>query len=101
MALEIMSEVTDYSRARGKTFLVLLMMANNANPEDRTVRVHPENYAASCHISRRSVYRALNKLLELGEIVLVDYFTPDPVLYPLTYVYRIARLEGETDAAQQ
>ncbi len=79
MAASLMAEVQYYSRSHGKTYLVLLMLANWSGEDHRTVETTTTQLANACHISYRSAFRQLTKLYELGEIQHVGFRRFDEV----------------------
>lgn len=68
MSDDIAREVWKYSRAKGCTKLVLLVIADDANTEMREGWTSPERMAKLCNCTVRHVYNRLLILEEMGEI---------------------------------
>ena len=67
MSIRAMSAVMDYSTTEGSTFLVLLMLADHANA-DGLCWPSQERVARRARVSRSTVKRAIEELVEAGEL---------------------------------
>lgn len=71
MSIEILNEVWNCSRASGTDRLVLLSLADQANPVTRECWPSIGYIARRCLISDRTVQRSIRSLEELGEVIVV------------------------------
>ncbi|MGA8725377.1 MAG: helix-turn-helix domain-containing protein [Acidimicrobiales bacterium] len=71
MSIEILNEVWNYSPASGVDRLVLLSLADQANPVTRECWPSIGYIAKRCRVSERTVQRSIRSLEKLGEIVVI------------------------------
>lgn len=83
MSDKVQQEVWEYSRTKGTTKLVLLVLADNANTETREGWPSRGYIAQRCNCSERHVTNQLLILEEMGEIEVREH--PN---WPTTYVIR-------------
>jgi len=69
MSTRISAQAWDYSKSSGAALLVLVSLADQANDEGECWP-KIETIAKRCRVSRRSVFRYLDVLVELGEVTI-------------------------------
>lgn len=70
MSVKVMSWVWEHSQATGRDLLVLLAIADRADDEGGGAWPSQSTIAAKTRISVRSVQRALDDLVEMGELAI-------------------------------
>jgi hypothetical protein len=71
VSIEILNEVWNHSKAAGTDRLVLLALADQANPVTRECWPSIGYIAHRCNVSNRTVQRSIRSLEALGEVVVV------------------------------
>ena len=68
MSIQAMAWVLEHSEADGHDRLVLLAIANHANADGAAAWPSVTRIAAEARVDRATVYRALHRLVEIGEL---------------------------------
>lgn len=109
MSVRASSWAWEHSASTGSAFLVLLALADHAGVDHGDAWPSVRRLAERCRVDERTVQRALDRLIELGEVVLVDPATGEEVTdreatggrgqtnrYRLTFRTGDATASGET-----
>jgi hypothetical protein len=72
MSIRVIQDVWDHSQARDGALLVLLAIADSADPETREAWPTVKFLAAKCRLSERAVSYATKKLVSIGEIEVLE-----------------------------
>ena len=73
MSVAVLSEAWLYSRASSGTLLVLLAIADNAEPDGGIAWPREDTIAVKARLSTRQVQRAIQELQSLGELDVWEY----------------------------
>lgn len=74
MSIQALAAVLDHSKARLSTRLVLIAIANHADEKGRNSYPNLETLAHEARVSVRQVQRAVDQLVEMGELVAKNRF---------------------------
>jgi hypothetical protein len=72
MSVRASSWAWESSRSTGSSFLVLLALADHAGADGGDCYPSVARLAARCRVDERTVQRAIDKLIELGEVVIEE-----------------------------